>query len=135
MSDGRLRLVTAALAIPAAAITSYLVYVRETGSVLVCSTGGCGTVQSSRYAEILGLPIAAIGAAGFLAVLACTLASGPRIRLVQVTLSLAALLFSTYLLFVQLHAICAVCDWCLVTDALTGALAVTALLRIRAAGI
>jgi uncharacterized membrane protein len=135
VSERGLRLVTAALAVPAIAIASYLVYVRETGSTLVCSTGGCATVQSSSYAEILGLPVAAIGAAGFFALVACSLASGPGVRLVQVALSLAAVLFSTYLLFVQLHAIGAVCDWCLLTDALTAALAVTALLRIRAAGI
>jgi uncharacterized membrane protein len=53
---------------------------------------------------------------------------------VQATLSLAALIFTTYLLLVQLHAIGAVCDWCLVIDVLTAALAATALLRIRTAG-
>jgi uncharacterized membrane protein len=34
---------------------------------------------------------------------------------------------------VQLHAIGAVCDWCLVTDLLIAALAATALLRVRKA--
>jgi uncharacterized membrane protein len=128
-----MRALTAALAVPAACIASYLVYVRETGSNLLCTSGGCETVQNSKYAEILGVPVAGIGAAGFIAVVVCAVAPGWRARLLQAALSLAALIFSTYLLFVQLHSIGAVCDWCLFTDVLTSALAVTALLRIYAA--
>ena len=69
MSERTLRLASAALATVGAAITGYLLYVRESGGELVCSTGGCESVQSSPYAEVLGVPVAALALAGFLGLL------------------------------------------------------------------
>ena len=48
----------------------------------------------------------------------------------EATLALSAFLFSCYLLYVQLAVIGAICQWCVVTDALTSAIATTALLRL-----
>ena len=131
MSERTLRLASAALAAVGAAITGYLLYVRETGGALVCSTGGCETVQSSPYAEVLGVPVAALGLAGFLGLLAAALARGEWARLSQATLALSAFLFSAYLLYIQLAVIDAICQWCLATDVLTTAIAALALLRLR----
>lgn len=133
MSERTLRLAGAVLAAIGAAITSYLLYVRSTGGGLVCSTGGCETVQSSRYAELLGVPVAAIGLVAFLGLFAGALARGEWARLGQTTLALSALLFSGYLLVIQLAAIGAVCQWCLASDVLITAIAVAALLRWRLA--
>jgi hypothetical protein len=47
MSERTLRLATGALAVVGAAISGYLLYVRESGGALICATGGCETVQSS----------------------------------------------------------------------------------------
>ena len=110
---------SAALAAVGAAITAYLLYVRQTGGALVCSTGGCETVQSSSYAEVLGVPVAALGLAGFLGLLVAALARGEWARLSQATLALTALAFSAYLLYIQLAVIDAICQWCLATDVLT----------------
>ena len=131
MSERTLRLVGAALAALGAAITGYLLYVRETGGELVCTTGGCDTVQSSAYAEVLGVPVAALGLMGFLALLVTALGRGDLARLSQATIGLAAFTFSGYLLIVQLAVIDAVCQWCLATDVLTTAIAALALLRLR----
>ena len=76
MSERTPRLASAILAAAGAAISTYLLYVRQTGGTLVCSTGGCETVQSSSYAEMLGVPVAALGLAGFLALLVLALARG-----------------------------------------------------------
>ena len=43
------------------------------GQPLICGTGGCDVVNASPYSEILGIPVAAIGAAGYLALLALAL--------------------------------------------------------------
>jgi hypothetical protein len=69
MSERTIRLSTAALAALGAAIAGYLLYVRYTGGALACATGGCETVQHSRYAEVLGVPVAGLGLAGFLGLL------------------------------------------------------------------
>jgi uncharacterized membrane protein len=100
---------------------------------VACATGGCETVQSSRYAEVFGVPVALVGLIGYLIVLGCAVAAGDLARLAQAMVTLSAFIFSAYLLFVQLHLVGAVCQWCLVSDVLTTALAVVALLRVRPA--
>ena len=74
MTERSVRIASAVLASLGAAISAYILYVRETNGSLVCSTGGCETVQSSSYAELLGLPVAALGLAGFVVLLAAALA-------------------------------------------------------------
>jgi uncharacterized membrane protein len=133
MSERTVRLASAALAAVGAFIAAYLVYVRERGGSLVCSTGGCETVQSSSYAEVLGVPVAALALAGFVGLLATALARGETARLSQATLALASFLFSGYLVYIQLAVVHALCQWCLALDAITTVLAALALLRLRLA--
>ena len=130
MTERSVRIASAVLASLGAAISAYVLYVRETDGSLVCSTGGCETVQSSSYAELLGLPVAALGLAGFVVLLAAALARGDWARLVNATVALAAFLVAAYLLAVQLIVIDAICQWCVVTDVLTTALAALALVRL-----
>jgi Vitamin K epoxide reductase family len=54
-----------------------------------------------------------------------------RARLGQTTLALSAVLFSGYLIFVQLVVIDAICQWGVVTDVLLTAIAALTLLRLR----
>jgi uncharacterized membrane protein len=131
VSERTLRLAGAVFATIGAAITSYLLYVRWTGGTLVCSTNGCESVQSSRYAEVLGVPVAALGLVAFLGLFAAALAPGEWARLGHATLALSALLFSGYLLVIQFAAIGAVCQWCVAADVVTTAIAAFALLRWR----
>jgi uncharacterized membrane protein len=133
MSERALRGSAVALAFVGAALAAYVLFVRETGASLVCATGGCATVQSSRYSELLGIPVAALGLAAYLTILAAALAPGEAARLIQAVVALTAFVFSTYLLYVQLAVVGAVCDWCLASDAVTTTLAGLALLRLRAA--
>jgi uncharacterized membrane protein len=133
VTDVHLRGATAVLALMGAAVAGYLVWVRTAGTTLVCATGGCGTVQSSPHAEILGVPVALIGLAGFAALLATALVPGETARLLQVTLAVGAATFSAYLLYVQVALIGTVCDWCLASDAIVIVLAILALVRLRLA--
>jgi uncharacterized membrane protein len=131
MTELTLRRASAALAVAGAAVTGYLLYARTTGGTLVCATGGCESVQSSPYAEALGVPGSALGLLGFLGLLVAALARGELARLTQATLALTAFLFSGYLVFVQLYVIDAMCQWCLAADVLTTAIASLALVRMR----
>ena len=130
MTERSVRIASAVLASLGAAISAYILYVRETEGSLVCSTGGCETVQSSSYAELLGVPIAALGLAGFLVLLVAALSRGDFARLVNATVALAAFLFAAYLLVVQLVVLDAICPWCVATDVLTTAIAALALVRL-----
>lgn len=131
MSERTVRSASAVLAALGAGIAGYLLYARETGATLACTTGGCETVQSSRYAEVLGVPVPALALAGFLGLLAAALAPGELARLAQATLALSAVLFGGYLLYIQVAVLDALCQWCVATDAITVALTVLALVRLR----
>jgi uncharacterized membrane protein len=131
MSERTLRLASAVLATAGAAITAYLLHARLTDTNLICATGGCETVQNSPYAELFGVPVAALGLVAFLGLLVAALARSDLARLVQAALALSALMFSAYLVYVQLVVIEAVCQWCLATDLVTTGIAALALLRVR----
>jgi uncharacterized membrane protein len=132
MSERGLRIGIAAVATAGIGLAAYLLYVRETGATLVCTSGGCETVQSSRYAEIFGVPVAALGLVSYAWLLITSCSRSEVARAGQAVVALAACAFSTYLLFVQLHLIGAVCELCLLSDVLITASAALTLLRLQA---
>jgi uncharacterized membrane protein len=132
VSDSRLRASAIAFAVVGAGISGYLVWVRYAGSELICSTGGCEAVQSSRYAEVLGVPVAVLGLVGYVLVGAIALGAGPRARAAAAALALSAVAFSAYLLVVQLAVIGQTCDWCLANDVVASLVAAALVLRLRA---
>jgi uncharacterized membrane protein len=127
----RLRIAIGAVAGLGAAVTAYLTVVHYTGARLVCPTSGCETVQRSRYAELLGVPVALLGLLGFLTILGTALVRGPQAAQIGAGVALVAFLFSGYLLLVQLLAIHAICTWCVTSDALTTLLLPLTWLRVR----
>ena len=94
MNDRTLQIATAVLALAGAAVTSYLLYVRQSGAQLVCATGGCETVQSSRYSELLGMPVAAFGLAAYVMLFLTSVSRDELGRMVQTVVALAAVAFS-----------------------------------------
>jgi uncharacterized membrane protein len=133
MTERALRIASVTLALAGVSVSGYLLWVRETGSTLICATGGCGTVQSSPYAEVLGIPVALLGLTCFLALALTAMIRSESAGFVHTVLTLAAAVFSSYLLYVQLELIGAVCDWCLVSDVIVTGLAILALLRMKLA--
>lgn len=123
MSDRTTRLAMAALAAVSVGIAAYLVQAHYSGSPVLCATGGCETVQQSRYAEIFGIPVALLGLVGSVAILLSLLRSDLRWRAAGFALALAGLVFAAYLVVVQLAVIGAVCQWCMANDALVAVLA------------
>lgn len=131
MSQTRLRTATVALALVGLAIASYLTYVHYAGVSITCSTGGCETVQHSRYAEIFGVPVALLGLLAFAGILAGAIRGGIEGRAAALSISLAGVAFAAYLLVVQLAVIGAVCQWCVASDVVTTLIAALALLTAR----
>jgi uncharacterized membrane protein len=131
VSDRSLRIAVALLALVGAGIAGYLTYARYAHASIACSTGGCETVQSSEYAEIVGLPVAVLGLAGYLAILATAFFADERARVAGAALALGGLVFSVYLIFVQVFAIEAFCQWCLASDAVMLFLAAATVARLR----
>ena len=74
VNDRPLRIAVAALALLGTGIAAYLTYAKYADATIACATGGCETVQSSEYAEVLGLPVPVLGLLGYLAILATAFA-------------------------------------------------------------
>jgi uncharacterized membrane protein len=132
VSEGRLRASIAALAVAGLGIALYLTVTRYTHAAYVCTTGGCEIAQSSRYAELGGVPVALLGAICYLAILGTALVAGEVARALGAALALSGLAFSLYLLYVQLAVIDAICIWCLASDGVMTLLAAATVLRVRA---
>jgi uncharacterized membrane protein len=130
MSDRVLRAVLVGLSLAGAFVSAYVLVARWTSAGLLCSTGGCETVQSSEYSELLGVPVAGFGIVGYLVIAAAALGRGPLARAIAGAVALGAAAFGGYLLVIQLVVIDAVCDWCLATDAITSLVAIVAVVRL-----
>lgn len=99
------------------AISVYLTWVHYSGSLALCiGVGGCEAVQTSRYAMVGELPVAAIGLGGFAAILAVAVAriarDQPLLDLALFGLSLAATLYVAYLTYIEIFVLGAICPWC-----------------------
>lgn len=133
MTDRALRLAAAIVALAGVGVAGYLTWVHFDDAALVCvAGGGCETVQESEYAEIAGLPVAALGLVAYSIVLGLVAWDSPAARLAAATIALVGLLFSTYLLVLQLFVIDAVCVWCMANDVVIAPLlALLTALRLR----
>jgi uncharacterized membrane protein len=133
VSDRALRLAAALVALAGLVLAAYLTWVHFDDAALVCvAGGGCETVQESEYAEIAGIPVAALGLGAYTAVLGLIAWDTPNARLGAAMLALVGLTFSLYLLGLQLFVIDAVCAWCLVNDVVIAPLlAILTGLRLR----
>lgn len=103
---------------------------------LACSTGGCETVQTSKYSDFLGLPVALYGAAGFVSMFVVGLVGlQPRWlerrepTTVLIGLSGVGVAFSGYLTYLEASVIHAWCQWCVAS-----AIIVTSIFAISLAG-
>ena len=120
----------AGLALLGLAISVYLTYVHYAGIEPVCSSiSNCERVQNSEYADLVGIPVAVLGIAGYAAILASL-----RMR-VEVTALLAylAVAFSAYLTWAEVFRIEAICQWCVASAVVTLAIAVLATVRAHGA--
>ena len=132
MSDRGLRIAALLVTLAGIGIAGYLTWAHFADQSVVCvQGGGCEKVQESSYAEIAGIPVATLGLASYLTILALLLWDAPVARLSAATLALVGVFFSAYLVVVQLFVIDAVCIWCMANDLVVApALAVLTVLRL-----
>jgi uncharacterized membrane protein len=136
LSDRGLRIAAVLVTLAGIGIAGYLTWAHFADQSVVCvQGGGCEKVQESSYAEIGGVPVAALGLTSYATMLALLLWDAPVARLSAATLALVGLFFSAYLVVVQVFVIDAVCVWCMANDLVVApALVVLTLLRLRSSG-
>jgi uncharacterized membrane protein len=105
---------------------------------LVCAVGSCEVVQTSKWATLLGYPVAVWGVVYYVAVLAVALAGlspsfadNRRLSQLLVLMTATGVLFSLWLTYLELFVIDAICMWCVVSAVLATTLFVIALLDLR----
>jgi uncharacterized membrane protein len=99
--------------------------------VCISGSGGCETVQASRYATIFGVPVAALGVAAYTGLLLSAVLRGGAGVFVGFLISLVGTLFSAYLTYLEVFVIHALCQWCLASAAVMVAALVCAAARVR----
>jgi uncharacterized membrane protein len=104
-----------AIALIGVGIATYLVYIHYAGIKPICAAGGggCEKVQSSDYAKLAGIPVAVLGLAGYLAILASLFVPGDLGRLAGAAIALSGFGFSLYLTYREIFTIKAICQWCI----------------------
>ena len=115
------------LAVLGLADAAYLTVLDLTGEIPPCAGyAGCGQVNTSAYAHLFGVPVAALGTTLYVAILAVALWRGRLVGLAwgQGTLALYALvlagaLFMAYLTAVELFVLHAICYWCVALATIT----------------
>jgi uncharacterized membrane protein len=133
------RQVIALLALLGVLVATYLaLYKAGAIAELACSVGSCETVQLSRWATFLGLPVAAWGVVFYVVLLGVSLAGlqGPWAESRNLSLALLALtgwgvLFSAWLTYLELFVIRAICQWCVVSAVLVTITFVVSVLDLR----
>ena len=117
------RMLTALVALVGLFVALYLwLYKAGVIGALACGAGSCETVQLSKWATLLNLPVAAWGVAFYAVV--CTVAialvqerweGSRKLSLALLLLTTWGLLFSLWLTYLELFVIHAICRWCVVS--------------------
>ena len=117
----------AVLGIAGLADATYLTASHLSGETVTClASARCSEVLTSKYATLAGIPIAALGALGYFTVFgSATLAAFGHERVRKVLTAAVTVMFlgTLWLLYLQAFVIKAFCDYCLLSAAITFALA------------
>ncbi|MFL5484867.1 MAG: vitamin K epoxide reductase family protein [Gemmatimonadaceae bacterium] len=133
------RMIVAALALAGIFISLYLtLYKLGVIGELSCSIGSCETVNTSKWSQLLGLPVAAWGLFFYLDVFAIAfVGTMPRFedeRLISMVLTIQAgigVLFSAWLTYLELAVIHAICIWCVTSAVIVTVLFVVSMMDYR----
>ncbi len=105
---------------------------------LSCSVGSCETVNTSRWAVFLGLPVAAWGVFFYVSVFVLALAGttafleeSPVISWLLAAWATVGLIFSGWLTYLELAVIHAICIWCVVSAILVTVIFVLSVADLR----
>jgi uncharacterized membrane protein len=117
------RMLTALVALIGLFVALYLaLYKAGVIGTLACGVGSCETVQLSRWATFLGLPVAAWGVGYYALVFAIAFAGvqdrwaeSRGLSLALMVLTSWGVLFSAWLTYLELFVIHAICRWCVVS--------------------
>lgn len=133
MKERSVRVLLAVLSVVGILISAYITWTHLRGVAPVCIGigGGCETVQTSRYSEILGIPVATLGLAGYAGLLFSASLRGESGVFLGLFFALVGVVFSAYLTWLELFVIHAICQWCVASAILMVASLILTVMRFR----
>ena len=118
-------------------VSIYMTIFKITNNENMCiGSHGCSIVNSSRYSEVNGIPVAVIGAVGYLAILTVLLLERQtgffqqNGTLLFFGLSLTGFLFTLYLIFVEVALIKAYCPFCITSQIVMTLIFIISVIRL-----
>ena len=116
-------MIVAALALAGIFLSTYLLlYKLGLIGALTCNVGSCETVNTSKWARFLGLPVAGWGVAWYVGVFVLAMAGikgrfadSRGLSRLMLFMTGTGLIFSIYLTWLELFVIHAICQWCVVS--------------------
>jgi uncharacterized membrane protein len=130
-TDHRLRVAILVVCLIGIGVAGYLTYVHYAGLKVAClSSGGCETVQASRYSKLDGIPVALLGLVGYITILVSLAAASDIGRAAGFGTALIGFLFSMYLTYRELFTIKAICQWCVGSAVLMTVLVILTATRV-----
>jgi len=125
------------LAVIGLLVSIYMTIFKLTSNETMClGSGGCASVNTSRYSEVSGIPVALIGVAGYASILTLHFLErkpgffneqGP---LLLFGISLTGFLFNIYLIYVETFLIKAYCPFCITSQIAMSLIFILALIRL-----
>lgn len=137
-ADGRLRLAALAFTLVGVGVSGYLTYLKLFNAVSICSgIGDCEAVNTSRWSQVGGVPVALLGLLAYLAI-AALLALESRVGFLRewgpaavFAVALAGTLYSGYLTYIEVAVIHKICPFCVASAVAMTAVTVIAAARLR----
>lgn len=121
--DKRLSQLAIALSVLGLLVSIYMTIYKLTNNEKMCiGSGGCSAVNSSRYSELYGIPVAVFGVAGYAAILGVLfLEKKPgfikeNASMMFFGLSLVGFLFTLYLVYVEVALLQEYCPFCITSQ-------------------
>lgn len=136
--DLRLRSIAIVLAMIGLADSVYLTIIKLTNEKGLClqGIGDCWSVNTSRYSEIMGIPIAILGAGAYAALLILFYLETRNSfwqeysPMIVFGITLAGLIFSIYLTYLEVAVIKAICPFCVLSAVVMAGLFVLSMMRL-----
>ena len=135
--DKRLSQLAIALSILGLLVSIYMtIYKLFPDSNMCIGSGGCESVNSSRYSEVSGIPVAIFGIGGYVAILAVLLLE-KRNRFIKENgsmlffgLSITGFLFTVWLIYVEIALLKALCPFCLTSQVAMTVIFILSVIRL-----
>jgi uncharacterized membrane protein len=126
-----------ALVIVGLLVSIYMTIYKITNDNRLClGSGDCATVNSSRYAEVNGIPVALLGVIGYGAILGVLFLERRRGffqqngTLLIFGMALAGFLFTLWLIYVEIALISAICPFCVASQVAMTIIFIIAVIRL-----